>query len=114
MRGLRPSCVAIASLVSPYRGERDRVRAIHEEAGIPFFEVFVDTSLEECERRDPKGLYAAAFAGEITDFTGVSAPYEEPLDPELRVDTTDQTPTESAQLVLDTLAALNLTTAVVA
>jgi bifunctional enzyme CysN/CysC len=76
--------VAIASLVSPYRAERDRVRAIHEEAGIPFYEVFVDTSLEECERRDPKGLYAKARAGEIKDLTGVGSPYEEPESPALR------------------------------
>ncbi|MFT3864619.1 MAG: adenylyl-sulfate kinase [Solirubrobacterales bacterium] len=75
--------VAIASLVSPYRAERDRVRKIHEEAGIPFYEVFVDTPLEECERRDPKGLYAKARAGEIKDLTGVGAPYEEPENPEL-------------------------------
>jgi bifunctional enzyme CysN/CysC len=75
--------VAIASLVSPYRAERDRVRKIHEDAGIPFYEVFVDTSLEECERRDPKGLYAKARAGEIKDLTGVSSPYEEPQSPEL-------------------------------
>ncbi len=75
--------VAIASLVSPYRAERDRVRAIHEEAGIPFFEVFVDTPLEECERRDPKGLYAKARAGEIKDLTGVGSPYEAPERPDL-------------------------------
>jgi bifunctional enzyme CysN/CysC len=75
--------VAIASLVSPYRAERERVRKIHEEAGIPFFEVFVNTSLAECERRDPKGLYAKARAGEITDLTGVGSPYEEPKDPDL-------------------------------
>ncbi|HTR74833.1 MAG TPA: adenylyl-sulfate kinase [Solirubrobacterales bacterium] len=75
--------VAIASLVSPYRGERDRVRAIHAEAGVPFFEVFVDTPLEECERRDPKGLYAKARAGEIKDLTGVGAPYEAPERPDL-------------------------------
>ena len=75
--------VAIASLVSPYRAERDRVRALHEEAGIPFHEVFVDTPLEECERRDPKGLYARARAGEITDLTGVGAPYEAPGRPDL-------------------------------
>ena len=73
--------VAIVSLVSPYRAERDRVRAIHEEAGIPFYEVFVDTPLEECERRDPKGLYAKARAGEIKDLTGVGAPYEAPESP---------------------------------
>jgi len=75
--------VAIASLVSPYQAERDRVRALHEEAGIPFYEVFVDTPLEECERRDPKGLYAKARAGEIKDLTGVGAPYEAPERPDL-------------------------------
>ncbi|HVY97319.1 MAG TPA: adenylyl-sulfate kinase [Solirubrobacterales bacterium] len=75
--------VAIVSLVSPYREDRDRVRAAHEEAGLPFHEVFVDTPLEECERRDPKGLYAKARAGEITDLTGVGSPYEAPERPEL-------------------------------
>jgi bifunctional enzyme CysN/CysC len=78
--------VSIVSLVSPYRADRDRVRAIHDEAGIPFYEVFVNTSLEECERRDPKGLYAKARAGEITDLTGVGSPYEEPEEPELQTD----------------------------
>ncbi|MGE0067113.1 MAG: adenylyl-sulfate kinase [Solirubrobacterales bacterium] len=78
--------VSIVSLVSPYRGERDKVRAAHVEAGIPFFEVFVDTPLEECERRDPKGLYAKARAGEITNLTGVGAPYEAPEDPDLVTD----------------------------
>jgi bifunctional enzyme CysN/CysC len=78
--------VAIASLVSPFRAARDQVRAAHEEAGIPFYEVFVDTPLEECERRDPKGLYAKARAGEITDLTGVGSPYEAPENPELRTD----------------------------
>jgi bifunctional enzyme CysN/CysC len=76
--------VAIASLVSPYRDARDRVRAAHEEAGVPFYEIHVDTPLEECERRDPKGLYAKARAGEITDLTGVGSPYEAPERPELR------------------------------
>jgi bifunctional enzyme CysN/CysC len=75
--------VAIASLVSPYREERDRVRTLHEEAGIPFYEVFVDTPLEECERRDPKGLYAKARAGDIKDLTGVGSPYEAPERPDL-------------------------------
>jgi bifunctional enzyme CysN/CysC len=78
--------VSIVSLVSPYRADRDRVRAIHEEAGIPFHEVFVDTPLEECERRDPKGLYAKARAGEITDLTGVGSPYEAPESPDLVTD----------------------------
>lgn len=78
--------IAIASLVSPYAAERDKVRAAHEAAGIPFFEVFVDTPLEECERRDPKGLYAKARAGEITNLTGVGAPYEAPASPDLVTD----------------------------
>ncbi len=78
--------VAIASLVSPFRDARDKVRAAHEAAGIPFYEVFVDTPLEECERRDPKGLYAKARAGEITDLTGVGSPYEAPERPELTTD----------------------------
>jgi bifunctional enzyme CysN/CysC len=75
--------VSIVSLVSPYRDDRDRVRAAHDKAGLPFYEVFVNTSLEECERRDPKGLYAKARAGEITDLTGVGSPYEAPESPEL-------------------------------
>jgi sulfate adenylyltransferase len=78
------------------------------EQNSPFVEVYVATSLEECARRDPKGLYAAAFAGEIEEFTGVSAPYEEPLDPELRLETADRTPTESAATVIDRLEELNL------
>ena len=78
--------IAIASLVSPYAAERDKVRVAHEEAGIPFFEVFVDTPLEECERRDPKGLYAKARTGEITNLTGVGAPYEAPTQPDLVTD----------------------------
>jgi bifunctional enzyme CysN/CysC len=78
--------VSIVSLVSPYAADRDRVRAMHEEAEVPFFEVFVDTPLEECERRDPKGLYAKARAGEITDLTGVGAPYEAPERPDLVTD----------------------------
>ncbi|MBS1880363.1 MAG: adenylyl-sulfate kinase [Actinobacteria bacterium] len=78
--------VSLVSLVSPFRADRDRVRAIHEEAGIPFYEVFVDTPLEECERRDPKGLYAKARAGEITDLTGVGSPYEAPSAPDLVTD----------------------------
>jgi len=78
--------VAVVSLVSPYAEDRDKVRAAHEEAGLPFYEVFVDTPLEECERRDPKGLYAKARAGEITDLTGIGSPYEAPGRPELKPD----------------------------
>jgi bifunctional enzyme CysN/CysC len=76
--------VAIASLVSPFQDARERVRAAHEEAGVSFYEIHIDTPLEECEKRDPKGLYAKARAGEITDLTGVGSPYEAPERPELR------------------------------
>jgi bifunctional enzyme CysN/CysC len=75
--------VAIVSLVSPYAADRDAARAVHAEAGIDFLEVFVDTPLEECERRDPKGLYAKARRGEISGFTGVDDPYEAPSSPDL-------------------------------
>ena len=70
-------------LISPYRAGRDHARALHEAAGLPFVEVFVDTPIEVCEQRDPKGLYAKARAGEITGFTGIDDPYEAPLAPEL-------------------------------
>jgi bifunctional enzyme CysN/CysC len=75
--------VAVVSLVSPYRADRDRVRAAHRDAGLDFLEVFVDTPLDVCEARDPKGLYAKARAGELTSFTGIDDPYEEPPNPEL-------------------------------
>jgi adenylylsulfate kinase len=104
----RAGGAVIVSAISPYEEARHHARQLIASQA-PFVEVHVATPLDECARRDPKGLYAAAFAGEIDDFTGVSAPYEEPSDPELRLDTTDQTPIESAQLVLDTLVALNLT-----
>ena len=73
-----------------------------------FVEVYVATSLEECERRDPKGLYAKAHAGEIVEFTGVSDPYEEPSNPELRLQTEGRTPEESAAAVLAKLEELGL------
>jgi adenylyl-sulfate kinase len=75
--------IAIVPLISPYREGRDGARALHEAAGLVFVEVFVDTPLEVCERRDPKGLYAKARAGELTGFTGIDDPYEAPLAPEL-------------------------------
>jgi bifunctional enzyme CysN/CysC len=77
--------VALVPVVSPYRADRDRVRAAHAAAGLPFVEVFVDTPLALCEERDPKGLYARARAGELRGMTGIDDPYEPPADPELRV-----------------------------
>ncbi|MBV8966743.1 MAG: adenylyl-sulfate kinase [Mycobacteriaceae bacterium] len=79
--------VAVVSLISPLAADRAHLRTAHAEANLPFVEVFVDTPVQECERRDPKGLYARARAGEIKGFTGVDAPYEPPQHPELRVDT---------------------------
>ncbi len=98
--------VALVPVISPYVADRDRVREIHELAGLPFFEVFVDTPLEICERRDPKGLYAKARAGEITGFTGIDDPYEAPESPELRLTPEHGTPVEQAAAVLDLLADL--------
>jgi len=77
--------VVLVALVSPYRADRDAARAVHEARGLPFLEIHVATSLEECERRDPKGLYARARAGEITGLTGVDDPYEPPETPEVVV-----------------------------
>ena len=79
-----------------------------EEHG-SFVEVYVATSVEECARRDVKGLYEKAFSGEIKEFTGVSDPYEEPSDPELRINTEEHPPEESARIVLDKLERLGLT-----
>ena len=77
--------VVLASFVSPYRRDRDRVRSLHPHGS--FVEVFADAPLAVCEQRDPKGLYARARAGAIAEVTGVSAPYEAPTDPEMRIDT---------------------------
>ena len=94
--------VVIVAFISPFRADRDRVRA-----GMPegrFTEVFVNAPLEVCEQRDPKGLYAKARAGELTDFTGISSPYEEPLSPEVEVPTERLSVEESVERVLAVLA----------
>ena len=95
--------VALVPVISPYRAGRDRARAVHEAAGLPFLEVFVDTPIEECERRDPKGLYAKARAGEIKGFTGIDDPYEAPLAPELVLRPEDGDATAMAAAVLELL-----------
>ncbi len=82
--------ISITSFVSPYKADRDKVRKLHEEAKLPFIEVFVDTPVEECEKRDPKGLYKKARAGEIPNFTGISDPYEAPEKPEIVLKTTEK------------------------
>ena len=89
--------VVLTAFISPYVADRDQVRAIHAES--TFIEVYVDTPLEICEARDPKGLYVKARAGEIPDFSGISAPYEPPPSPEITIDTTQPLQDCLAQLL---------------
>jgi adenylylsulfate kinase len=103
----RHGAAVLVSAISPYEETRQKARALVEEHG-RFVEVFVATSVEECARRDVKGLYEKAFRGEIKEFTGVSDPYEEPANPELRIDTEQHEPDDSARLVVDKLAELGL------
>jgi len=98
----RNGVAVITAAISPYRGVRDEVR---REIGA-FVEVYVKASLDECVRRDTKGLYRRALAGEIPQFTGVSDPYEEPLRPELVLDTEREGVGESAARVIDRLVKL--------
>lgn len=95
--------LVLVPVISPYREGRDQVRDKHHEIGLTFLEVFVDTPLEICEERDPKGLYARARAGEITGMTGVDDPYEAPQSPDARIDTSTMTVDEAAAMVLDSL-----------
>ena len=95
--------VAIVPLISPYRHARQLARQIHEAADLVFIEVFVDTPLELCEQRDPKGLYAKARAGELTGMTGIDDPYEAPERPELRLTPDDGDPAAAAERILTLL-----------
>jgi len=79
--------ISLSSFISPYAADRDEVRRLHEAADLRFVEVFVDCPLSEAERRDPKGLYKRARAGEIKNFTGIDDPYEEPVRPEIHLRT---------------------------
>ncbi|MGH3131265.1 MAG: adenylyl-sulfate kinase [Gaiellaceae bacterium] len=109
----RHGAVVLVSAISPYEETRRKARELVEEFGT-FVEVFVDTSVDECARRDVKGLYAKAFAGEIKEFTGVSDPYEAPTKAELVIRTEEHEPQESARIVVERLAELGLTEAEVA
>ena len=100
--------IAITSFISPYRADRDQARRLHEEDDLPFLEVFVDAPLEVAEKRDPKGLYKKARAGEIKGFTGVDDPYEAPPRAELHLRTDQLSVEESAQKVLDLLEARSI------
>ena len=95
--------IALSSFISPYRADRDEVRALHDAADLKFVEVFVDCSLEVAEARDPKGLYKKARAGEIKNFTGIDDPYEAPVAPEIHLNTGKMTLEEEVSIILDYL-----------
>jgi adenylylsulfate kinase len=103
----RQGGAVIVAAISPYAETRAKAREMVEEFG-PFVEVFIKASVEECARRDVKGLYAKAFAGELKGFTGVDDPYEEPVSPELAIDTEAHEPGESAALIVARLEELGL------
>lgn len=92
--------VVLVPVISPYRQDREAVRSAHATVGIRFVEIHVATSLEVCEARDPKGLYTRARAGEISGFTGIDDPYEEPTSPELRVGDVSESVDRSSTAVL--------------
>jgi adenylylsulfate kinase len=95
--------ITMTSFISPYRKDRDGVRALHAAANLPFVEIHLNTPIETCEKRDPKGLYKKARAGELKNFTGVDDPYEAPLYPEMTIDATNTSPEQAAALILDYL-----------
>lgn len=88
--------LTLVSFISPYREVRSEARRLHQEAGLRFIEVYVNTPLQICEDRDVKGLYQKARAGELSEFTGISAPYEPPLSPEITLDTSRGTAEDAA------------------
>ena len=95
--------LALSSFISPYMADRDQVRALHEEAGMDFIEIFVDCSLEAAESRDPKGLYKKARAGEIKNFTGIDDPYEAPVNAEIHLHSDQQSLAEEVEEILAVL-----------
>lgn len=95
--------IALSSFISPYKEDRDEVRALHEAAELKFVEVFVDCPLEVAEKRDPKGLYEKARAGQIKNFTGIDDPYEAPLKPEIHLRTDEMTVEQEVATVIDYL-----------
>jgi bifunctional enzyme CysN/CysC len=98
--------IVLCSFISPYRAEREMVRRLVSDG--EFVEVFVDTPIDECARRDPKGLYAKAKAGTIKNFTGFDAPYEPPTNPEVHLQTMGQQPEQLADRIVKKLAELGI------
>lgn len=95
--------ISLSSFISPYKADRDEVRKLHEAANLPFVEVHVDCALSEAEKRDPKGLYKKARAGEIKNFTGIDDPYEAPENPEILLRTDEMSVEEEVSIVVDYL-----------
>src|SRR5947199_6742721 len=95
--------ITMTSFISPYRKDRDTVRALHAAGQLPFIEVHVNTPIETCEQRDPKGLYKKARAGQLKGFTGIDDPYEAPLTPELTLDMTGTSPQDATLQLLNSL-----------
>jgi len=95
--------IVLSSFVSPYRADRDLVRKLHADGGMDFIEVYVDVPLAEAEKRDPKGLYKKARAGEIKNFTGISDPYEAPSSPDIHLHTADMTLQQEVEALLEAL-----------
>jgi len=95
--------ITVASFISPYRRDRGLVRKLHDESDLPFLEVYVDCPIEEAEKRDPKGLYKKARAGELKGFTGIDDPYEAPEEPELHLPTRQYSVAESVSAIVEML-----------
>lgn len=95
--------ISLSSFISPYMADRDEVRRLHEATDLEFIEVHVDCSLAVAERRDPKGLYKKARAGEIKNFTGIDDPYEAPVNPEIHLHTDRTSVEEEVDIILDHL-----------
>jgi bifunctional enzyme CysN/CysC len=102
--------IALVSLVSPYAADREVAATLHRGDNLEFVEVFVDAPLELCEKRDPKGLYARARAGELSGLTGVGAPYEPPADPDLVLGTLEESVERGVERVMQLLAERGIST----
>jgi len=98
--------LALIALICPFEEDRRLIRALHDEAGLPYAEIFVDTTLEECERRDPKGLYARARAGQLPSFTGIDSIYEVPRQPDLVLGPGAGSVAEQVSIVLELVEGL--------
>ncbi|EDR05852.1 adenylyl-sulfate kinase [Laccaria bicolor S238N-H82] len=96
-------CVSITAFISPYLADRATARELHLKASLPFVEVYIDAPLQIVEERDPKGLYKKARAGEIQEFTGISAPYEAPEAPEIHIKTHETEVLDAVRIIVDFL-----------